>query len=84
MRGEPTPPAKYYAAESRLAPIPDRVPQIWFGSWSDRRLAAIAAVADGWFASAHNATPNQYREAHVRLDDTYGLRVENQTTSPMR
>ena len=69
VRGEPTPPAKYYATEALLAPIPDRVPQVWFGSWSDRRLAAMAAVADGWFASAYNATPNQYREARVRLDD---------------
>lgn len=64
------PPAKYHRGEPRLAPIPDRVPQVWFGSWgSDRRLAAMAAVADGWFASAYNATPNQYRQARVRLDD---------------
>lgn len=70
VRGEPTSPARYYAAEFRLAPIPDRVPQVWFGSWgSDRRLAAMAAAADGWFASAYNATPMQYREARVRLDD---------------
>jgi alkanesulfonate monooxygenase SsuD/methylene tetrahydromethanopterin reductase-like flavin-dependent oxidoreductase (luciferase family) len=70
VRGEPTAPAKHYAAECRLAPIPDRVPQVWFGSWgSDRRLAAMAAVADGWFASGYNATPDQYREARARLDD---------------
>ena len=70
VRGEPTSPGKYYAAEARLAPIPDRVPQVWFGSWgSDRRLAAMAAVADGWFASAYNATPHQFREARDRLDD---------------
>jgi alkanesulfonate monooxygenase SsuD/methylene tetrahydromethanopterin reductase-like flavin-dependent oxidoreductase (luciferase family) len=70
VHGEPTTPGKYYAAESRLAPIPDRVPQVWFGSWgSDRRLAAMAAVTDGWFASAYNATPSQYRDARVRLDD---------------
>lgn len=29
----------------------------------------MAAVADGWFASAYNATPDQYREARVRLDE---------------
>jgi alkanesulfonate monooxygenase SsuD/methylene tetrahydromethanopterin reductase-like flavin-dependent oxidoreductase (luciferase family) len=70
VRGESTAPAKHYAAEVRLAPLPDRVPQIWFGSWgSDRRLAAMAAEADGWFASAYNATPDQYRQARVRLDD---------------
>ncbi len=68
-RGEPAIAGTYYAAESRLAPIPDVPPQIWFGSWgSDRRLAAMAAVADGWFASAYNATPQQYHEARARLD----------------
>jgi len=69
VRGEATTPATYYATEARLAPIPDLLPQVWFGSWgSDRRLAAMAAVADGWFASAYNATPQQYHEARVRLD----------------
>ena len=28
----------------------------------------MAAVADGWFASAYNATPQQYQEARARLD----------------
>lgn len=70
VRGEPTTPGTYYAAESLLAPLPEQAPQVWFGSWgSDRRLAAMASVADGWFASAYNATPDQFREARVRLDD---------------
>jgi alkanesulfonate monooxygenase SsuD/methylene tetrahydromethanopterin reductase-like flavin-dependent oxidoreductase (luciferase family) len=70
VRGEPTAPATRYAAPPQLAPIPDRTPQVWFGSWgSDRRLAAMAAVADGWFASAYNATPDQFRNARLRLDD---------------
>jgi alkanesulfonate monooxygenase SsuD/methylene tetrahydromethanopterin reductase-like flavin-dependent oxidoreductase (luciferase family) len=69
VRGEPTTQGMYYGAETRLAPIPDRPPQVWFGSWgSDRRLAAMAAAADGWFASAYNATPQQYGEARARLD----------------
>jgi alkanesulfonate monooxygenase SsuD/methylene tetrahydromethanopterin reductase-like flavin-dependent oxidoreductase (luciferase family) len=69
VRGEPTAPGTYYGAQSRLSPIPDHPPGVWFGSWgSDRRLAAMAAVADGWFASAYNATPQQYHEARVRLD----------------
>ena len=69
VRGEPTTQGTYYGAEARLAPIPDRPPEVWFGSWgSDRRLAAMAAVADGWFASAYNATPQQYQEARARLD----------------
>jgi alkanesulfonate monooxygenase SsuD/methylene tetrahydromethanopterin reductase-like flavin-dependent oxidoreductase (luciferase family) len=29
----------------------------------------MATVADGWFASAYNATPDQYAEARARLDD---------------
>jgi alkanesulfonate monooxygenase SsuD/methylene tetrahydromethanopterin reductase-like flavin-dependent oxidoreductase (luciferase family) len=69
VRGEPTTPGTYYGAESRLAPIPDRPPEVWFGSWgSDRRLAAMAAAADGWFASAYNAPPERYHEARSRLD----------------
>jgi alkanesulfonate monooxygenase SsuD/methylene tetrahydromethanopterin reductase-like flavin-dependent oxidoreductase (luciferase family) len=69
VRGEPTTQGTYYGAESRLAPIPDPPPEVWFGSWgSDRRLAAMAAVADGWFSSAYNATPEQYHEARARLD----------------
>jgi alkanesulfonate monooxygenase SsuD/methylene tetrahydromethanopterin reductase-like flavin-dependent oxidoreductase (luciferase family) len=69
VRGEPTIQGTYYGAEARLAPIPDRPPQVWFGSWgSDPRLAAMAAAADGWFASAYNATPLQFGEARARLD----------------
>ena len=64
VRGEPAPAGRYYRADDvRLAPLPDRAPQVWFGSWgSDQRMAAMAAVADGWFASAYNATPDDYRE----------------------
>lgn len=70
VRGEPADPGTFYAADARLAPLPDPAPQIWFGSWgSDRRLAAMAAEADGWFASAYNASPNQFQEARARLDD---------------
>jgi alkanesulfonate monooxygenase SsuD/methylene tetrahydromethanopterin reductase-like flavin-dependent oxidoreductase (luciferase family) len=70
VRGEPTNPGKFYAVESRLAPIPAVPPQVWFGSWgSDVRLAAMASVADGWFASAYNTTPNEYAEVRARLDD---------------
>ena len=69
VRGEPSAAGTYYAAQPRLAPTPDRTPQVWFGSWgSDRRLAAMAAVADGWFASAYNAPPAGFREARARLD----------------
>jgi len=60
----------FYPGASALAPIPAHSPQIWFGSWgSDRRFASLAAVADGWFASAYNATSNQYAASRARLND---------------
>jgi len=69
VRGEPTSPGTYYGNEARLNPIPARHLEIWFASWgSDRRLAAMAEVADGWFASGYNATPHQYEESRARLD----------------
>jgi alkanesulfonate monooxygenase SsuD/methylene tetrahydromethanopterin reductase-like flavin-dependent oxidoreductase (luciferase family) len=69
VRGEPVTSGKYYPGEFRLAPTPDPLPSIWFASWgSDRRLAGMARAADGWFASAYNATPEQYAETRGRLD----------------
>ena len=70
VRGGPAPAGRYYRADDlQLAPLPDRAPQVWFGSWgSDQRMAAMAAVADGWFASAYNATPDDYRGTRARLD----------------
>jgi alkanesulfonate monooxygenase SsuD/methylene tetrahydromethanopterin reductase-like flavin-dependent oxidoreductase (luciferase family) len=69
VRGEDPQPGPYYGSVPPLAPLAERPPDVWFGSWgSDRRLAAMAAVADGWFASAYNATPQQYAEARSRLD----------------
>ena len=68
VRGEPTTPGRT-TAPSTDWPRYRTIPEVWFGSWgSDRRLAAMAAVADGWFASAYNATPLQYQEARARLD----------------
>jgi alkanesulfonate monooxygenase SsuD/methylene tetrahydromethanopterin reductase-like flavin-dependent oxidoreductase (luciferase family) len=70
VRGEPVPAGRFYGGELTLAPLPERPPEVWFGSWgSDRRLASMAATADGWFASAYNATPQQYADARARLDD---------------
>jgi alkanesulfonate monooxygenase SsuD/methylene tetrahydromethanopterin reductase-like flavin-dependent oxidoreductase (luciferase family) len=71
VRGEPAPAGTYYSAQDvRLAPRPANPPQVWFGSWgSEQRLAAMAALADGWFASAYNATPEHYRTTRARLDE---------------
>ncbi len=70
LRGEPVTPGRFYGRESSLAPLPDPPPEVWFGSWgSQRRIAAMAGVADGWFASAYNATPGQYAAARALLDD---------------
>ena len=70
VHGEPATAGRYYRPDDvRLAPLPDRAPQVWFGSWgSEQRMAVMAAVADGWFASAYNATPDAYRETRARLD----------------
>ena len=69
VSGESAPHGTFYRGGYDITPTPDPRPRIWFASWgSDRRLAAMAAMADGWFASAYNATPDQYAEARGRLD----------------
>jgi alkanesulfonate monooxygenase SsuD/methylene tetrahydromethanopterin reductase-like flavin-dependent oxidoreductase (luciferase family) len=69
VRGEAATGGRFYGPAGPLAPVRDPAPEVWFGSWgSDRRLAALAAVADGWFASAYNATPTEYGAARARLD----------------
>jgi alkanesulfonate monooxygenase SsuD/methylene tetrahydromethanopterin reductase-like flavin-dependent oxidoreductase (luciferase family) len=69
VSAEPTGTGRFYAGGIEILPTPEPRPRIWFASWgSDRRLAAMAAVADGWFASAYNATPDQYADARGRLD----------------
>ncbi len=69
VRGEATTGGTFYGAAGPLAPVREPPPEVWFGSWgSDRRLASMAAVADGWFASAYNATPAEFAAARTRLD----------------
>jgi alkanesulfonate monooxygenase SsuD/methylene tetrahydromethanopterin reductase-like flavin-dependent oxidoreductase (luciferase family) len=50
--------------------MPDRGgPPIWIGSWgSDAGLRRVARLADGWLASAYNATPELFADAKARLD----------------
>ena len=58
----PQRPGEFYAGDFRLTPTSDPPPPIWFASWgSDRRLAVMATVADGWLASAYNAHPRPVR-----------------------
>lgn len=70
LRGEPVSTGRYYDADGvRLDPLPSVAPPTWFGSWgSDTRLRRMAAVADGWLASAYNTTPQRFAEARARLD----------------
>ena len=70
VRGEPAPDGEYYRADGVvLAPLPPSPPEVWFGSWgSDVRLRRMAAVADGWLASAYNTTPDRFADARARLD----------------
>ena len=83
VRGEPTEAGRFYPAVPTLAPLSDTRPQIWLGTWgSDRRIAATAPLADGWLASAYNATPAQYAEARSRLDGHLRRDGRDPTTFP--
>ncbi|HUH07068.1 MAG TPA: LLM class flavin-dependent oxidoreductase [Egibacteraceae bacterium] len=70
LHGEAVIDGGFYDGEGlSLSPLPEVPPQIWFGSWgSDARLRRMAAVADGWFASAYNTTPDRFADARSRLD----------------
>jgi len=70
VRGDRAPTGSFYDAQAvRLDPLPAPPPEVWFGSWgSDRRLRALAATADGWFASGYNTTPVRFADARGRLD----------------
>jgi alkanesulfonate monooxygenase SsuD/methylene tetrahydromethanopterin reductase-like flavin-dependent oxidoreductase (luciferase family) len=71
VQGRSMPTGTFYdVADVHLEPLPARTPEVWFGSWgSDRRLRALAAIADGWTASGYNTTPTRFTEARGRLDD---------------
>jgi alkanesulfonate monooxygenase SsuD/methylene tetrahydromethanopterin reductase-like flavin-dependent oxidoreductase (luciferase family) len=70
LRGEAVPGGHYYGAAGPLGPVADPPPEVWFGSWgSERRLGQLAAVTDGWLASAYNITPERYVDARKTLDD---------------
>jgi alkanesulfonate monooxygenase SsuD/methylene tetrahydromethanopterin reductase-like flavin-dependent oxidoreductase (luciferase family) len=57
---------------SELAPPPRRVGGIplWLASWgSPAGLRRVARLGDGWFASAYNTTPADFRAARESLAD---------------
>src|SRR5262245_30048065 len=58
--------------DSLLAPAPRRdggVP-LWLASWgSEARLRRVARLGDGWFASAYNTTPDDFRAGTALLSD---------------
>ena len=83
VRGEATTGGTFYGPAGPLAPVREPPPEVWFGSWgSDRRLASMAAVADGWFASAYNATPAEFAAARVRLDGHLAAAGRDPTAFP--
>ena len=83
VRGEPTQAGRFYPAAPRLAPVTEPRPQIWLGTWgSERRIAATVPVADGWLASAYNATPDQYAQTRSLLDGHLKRQGREPTTFP--
>jgi alkanesulfonate monooxygenase SsuD/methylene tetrahydromethanopterin reductase-like flavin-dependent oxidoreductase (luciferase family) len=71
LRGElPSKATAFAVPEGELAPRPHqgRSVPIWIGSWgSDRGLARVARLADGWLASAYNTTPERFAAARESL-----------------
>lgn len=84
LRGEVAGNGPYYPSEGlELDPLPAQAPQVWFGSWgSNIRLRSMAAVADGWFASAYNTTPDGFADARRRLDGHLAAAGRDATTFP--
>jgi alkanesulfonate monooxygenase SsuD/methylene tetrahydromethanopterin reductase-like flavin-dependent oxidoreductase (luciferase family) len=58
--------------ESELAPPPHRnggIP-LWIASWgSEAGLRRVARLGDGWFASAYNTSPDDFRAARAALSE---------------
>lgn len=67
-RGEGAPfTGAFYSTEGitlQPAPVQTSGPPIWIGSWgSEAGLRRTARLADGWLASAYNATPETFASA---------------------
>jgi alkanesulfonate monooxygenase SsuD/methylene tetrahydromethanopterin reductase-like flavin-dependent oxidoreductase (luciferase family) len=74
LRGDPPPeaPRHYRLPAAPLRPAPRRaggVP-VWIGSWGSKAgLRRVARLGDGWFASAYNTTPDDFRAAKQSLSE---------------
>jgi len=77
--------AFYDTTGFRLDPPParDGGPPIWIGSWgSGAGMRRVARLADGWLASAYNATPATFAEAKAALDAELARRGKDPATFP--
>ena len=72
-------------AGSELAPAPRReggIP-LWLGSWgSAAGLRRVARLGDGWFASAYNTTPADFRAARESLSEELRARDREPESFP--
>jgi alkanesulfonate monooxygenase SsuD/methylene tetrahydromethanopterin reductase-like flavin-dependent oxidoreductase (luciferase family) len=61
------------AFEQAVVAIRERCPAgppVWIGSWgAPRALRRVARLADGWVASAYNASPAAFAERWARMQD---------------
>jgi alkanesulfonate monooxygenase SsuD/methylene tetrahydromethanopterin reductase-like flavin-dependent oxidoreductase (luciferase family) len=64
---------RYYSTRgTTMSPSPTRPggPPLWLGSWgSTAGLRRVAALADGWLASAYHTTPASFAAARTGLAD---------------
>jgi alkanesulfonate monooxygenase SsuD/methylene tetrahydromethanopterin reductase-like flavin-dependent oxidoreductase (luciferase family) len=59
-------------ADSPLEPRPRRPVPVWIASWGSKAgLRRVARLGDGWFASAHNTSPDAFAAARASLPDGF-------------
>lgn len=55
---------------SPLSPAPRREIPVWIASWGSKAgLRRVARLGDGWFASAYNTSPNDFKAARESLSE---------------
>ena len=74
----PVPDVPLLPASRRPGGIP-----LWIGSWgSTAGLRRVARLADGWFASAYNTTPDAFRVARQALSEQLHARGRDPASFP--